>query len=136
MNESTLEYVKINLLNSSHKSATELSSILVAHHQETLVKKEPRLARSNTPANKSDKSKQSVMLNKPLVDLSVSFTLADKPAPKIDTENISLLDLQSAYDSALSAVIDPPEPEIKETKKDKKKGSTPENDVKRKFMIS
>jgi hypothetical protein len=121
-------------LNSSQKSAIELYGGLLAHYQDVTVKKEQKPLRSNTPLSKQEKSKLSI-ISKPVVDLSISSTLVDKPPPKIDSENIAFHDLQAAYDLALAAsMAEPPEPEIKENKKDKKKGTTPDVDSKRKYI--
>lgn len=134
MTDTTLEYLKINLLNTAHKSPIELCSGLLSHHQDTSAKKETKVAaRVNTPLSKQDKSKASI-ISKPVVDISVPYSIGDKPQPKIDTENIQFPELQSAHDLALTAIMDPPEPEVKENKKDKKKGMTPETDTKRKFI--
>jgi hypothetical protein len=133
LNEHALEHVKVNLLNSSQKSPIELCSGLLAQYQEVAVKKEQKPLRSNTPLSKQEKSKVTIV-SKPVVDLSISSTLADKTLPKIDTENITFQDLQAAYDLALAAsMTEPPEPELKENKKDKKKGTTPDVDSKRKY---
>ncbi len=126
MNENTLEYDKLNLMNFSQKPAIELSSYLLADHQETAAKKDQKPIRSNTPKRH---------ISKQIVDLSIPHALADKPKSTIDTENLTFPDLQAAYDLALAASsIAPPEPEIKENKKDKKKGATPDSDSNRKYI--
>lgn len=120
-------------MNPGQKPAIDLCSGLLAHHQETSVKKEQKPLRSNTPLSKQEKSKITIT-TKPVIDLSVSSALGDKPLPKVDTDNVHFPELQAAYDLALTALLDAPEADVKENKKDKKKGTTPDSDAKRKWF--
>ena len=120
------------------------------YHQEALSKKEnnsAKVTKATTPgpviapaAAKTDKGKPTavaapapapVVTQKPLVDLSLKSTPAEKTYPSFDLESIQFPDLQSAYDLALTALLDQPEPVVdSKDKKDKKKAATPESDTK------